>query len=65
MTPIDLTKVASKFKSGWIAIDKKTLKILIHARDFSSVVRKAEGEKNVVLMPASRDFSNIVPVVNE
>lgn len=60
MTPIDLTKIFSKFKSGWIAINQKTLKIVAHAKDFSSLIKKVKNKKEVVLIPASDDFSNIV-----
>lgn len=61
MTPIDLTKIASRFKSGWLAINQKNLKIVAHAKDFSSIIKKIDGKKEVVLIPASEDFSNIAP----
>lgn len=61
MTPIDLTQVASRFKSGWLAINQRTLKIVAHAKDFSSIIKKTEDKKEVVLIPASEDFSHIAP----
>lgn len=60
MTPINLTKIVSKYKSGWIAINKTNKNIIAHSRDFASLVKKVEKEKDVVLMPAAKDFSGIV-----
>lgn len=63
MTPIDLTKIASKYDKGWIAINKKTKKIVAFNKNFNTIIEKIKKNKNVILLPASRNFSNIVTLI--
>ena len=60
MTPINLTKIASKFKSGWVAVNKDNHKFIAHAKDFASIMKKVETNKNALVFPASRNYYGFV-----
>ncbi len=66
MTPIDLTKKLKKYKSGWVALDKKH-NVVAHAQTFSDIEKKVEGlptqagkNENVTLLPASANYFGFI-----
>lgn len=60
MTPIDLTQKLKKYKSGWVALDKK-YNVVAHAKTFADIEKKVKGKKaNVTLMAASENYFGFV-----
>jgi len=60
MSPIDLSKSLKKYKKGWVAIDKKTLKVVAQAVSFSEISEKIKDIKNIILIPASKNYYGFV-----
>jgi hypothetical protein len=50
MKTINLTKLTEKYKSGWIAVNKKA-KVITKAKNFESLSNKVNGKKNIYLLP--------------
>lgn len=46
MKPIDLTKLLSKFSSGWVALSSDYKKVIAHTSNFSLLIRKLEKVKD-------------------
>lgn len=63
MKLINLKKTLIKYKSGWVAIDKK-FKVVDHAPTFKALADKYRQKTNFVLMPASADYSGLVTRLN-
>lgn len=60
MTPIDLTKKLNKYKSGWVALDKK-YNVVAHTKTFADIEKIVRSKKlNVTLMAASDDYFGFV-----
>lgn len=60
MTAIDLTKKLKKYKTGWVALDKKH-NVVAHGKTFSEIEKKVQGKKeNVTLMPASSNYFGFI-----
>lgn len=56
MTPIDLTQKLKKYKSGWVALDRK-YNVVAHAKTFSDIEKKVKDQKaSVTLLPASGNY---------
>lgn len=59
MKPIDLTKALKPYKSGWVAINEKSL-VIAHAKTFEDITKKVIGAKKFFLMPASQNYFGFV-----
>lgn len=57
---MDLTKALKKYKSGWVAIDESTKKVVAHAKDFSAINKKISGKKNVFVMAAAKEYYGFI-----
>lgn len=63
MKTINLKKFLAQYQSGWVAINQK-LQIVAHAKNFKTIADKFIKRKDVVLMPASGDYSGLVTRFN-
>lgn len=61
MTAIDLTKKLKKYKTGWVALNKKH-NVVAHGKTYSDIEKKVAGTKkdDVVLMPASSNYFGFI-----
>ena len=59
MKPIDLTKQLSKYKTGWVALDKKK-KVIAHAETFDAIVKKVKKIEDALLVPAAENYFGFV-----
>lgn len=60
MKLLDLTRALKQHKSGWVAIDEKTNKVIAHAKNFELMNKKVKYNKNVFIMPASDNYFGLV-----
>ena len=60
MRLLDLTKTLKQYKSGWVAIDEKKNKVIAHSKDFESINKKVNSNKNVFIIPASNDYFGFI-----
>lgn len=60
MKILDLTKALKKYKSGWVAIDKKKQVVVAYARDFTSINKKVTKKSGVFIMPASQEYFGFI-----
>ncbi len=63
MKPINLTKTLKPYKSGWVAINKRH-KVVAHARSFKTITEKVKDEKNIFVMPASKNYFGLITCAN-
>ncbi len=59
MKTINLKKTLAKYKSGWVALNKQ-FKVVDHAKSFNLIADRVAKMKDIVLMPASNDYSGLV-----
>ncbi len=64
MKAIDLRQALKSYSRGWVAINKKNKKVVAHAETFALISKKVKGSKDVVLVPASKDYFGFVTSVN-
>ena len=60
MKSLDLIKALKQYKSGWVAVDENKQKVVAHAKDFSSINKKAYKKKSVFIMPASKEYFSFI-----
>lgn len=60
MKAVDLRKILKPYSEGWVAINKKTGKIIASAKNFALISEKAKDKKDVFLMPASKNYFGFV-----
>ena len=60
MNVIDLSKALKSYSEGWVAVDKKSNKVIAHAKTLSLISKKIKGIKNIFLVPASKDYFGFV-----
>lgn len=63
MRPIDLSKSLKNYTSGWVALDKKR-KVVASGKTFNAVINKVKEEKDVFLVPASKEYFGFVTTSN-
>lgn len=60
MTPVDLTQKLKKYKSGWVALDKKH-NIIAYGKTFSDIEKKVQGKKeSAILLPTSDNYFGFI-----
>lgn len=64
MKAIDLTKALKPYKKGWVAINQKDNKAVAHANTFEQISKKVEGQKDILLVPASKNYFGFVTLLN-
>lgn len=60
MSPIDLTKLLKKYKSGWVAVSNDYGRVIAHAEKFIELQKKVKNNKNVVVIQAFNNYYNYV-----
>ncbi len=55
MKPLDLNIPLSKYKTGWVALDKDK-KVVAHAETFESIIKKVKDSNDTLLVPASNNY---------
>lgn len=63
MTPIDLTKTLLPYKTGWVAINKNN-KVVAHAENFSTISEKVKNKKDILLIPASKNYFGFITLIH-
>lgn len=56
MNVVDLRQALNSYSEGWVAIDKKSNKVVAHAKTFTLISKKIKDVKNVFLVPASKSY---------
>lgn len=60
MSPIDLTNLLNKYKSGWVALKSDYTGVVAHANKFSDLQKKVKNKKNIVVVQAFGNYYNYV-----
>lgn len=60
MKTLDLVRALKQYKSGWVAIDEESSKVITHAKNFAQVTEKVKGQKNIFIMPATGEYFGFV-----
>lgn len=66
MKAVDLTKTLKPYKSGWVAINKTTNKVVAHAETFETISKRIEkaDAKNLLLVPASDRYFGFITLAH-
>lgn len=64
MKAVDLSKTLNPYTSGWVAVNKKTNKVVAHAKSFKQIAKKVEKTKDVLLIPASDKYFGFITRAN-
>lgn len=59
MQAVDLREALKNYSEGWVAIDKNN-KVVAHAKTFALISKKIEGLKDILLVPASKNYFGFV-----
>ena len=60
MKVLNFSQITKPYKSGWLAIDQKTPKVVAHAGTYQSIVKKIGKKKDIILLPASENYFGFV-----
>jgi len=60
MSPIDLTKLLKKYRSGWVAVSSDYSRVIAHAEKFIELQKKVKNRKDVVVIQTCKNFYNYV-----
>lgn len=60
MTPIDLTKLLQKYKSGWVAVKSDYSGVVAHSKKLIDLQKKVKNKKNIVVVQAFGNYYNYV-----
>lgn len=60
MSSIDLIKLLKPYSDGWVAIDEKHNKVVAHEKTFASISEKVKDMKDIILLPASKNYFGFV-----
>lgn len=60
MQAIDLRDALKNYTEGWIAVDKKTNTVVAHEKTFESISRRVKRIKDILLIPASKNYFGFV-----
>ena len=52
MSPINLTKLLKKYKSGWVAVSSDYSHVVAHAKKFIELQKIVKDRKDVVVIQA-------------
>ena len=64
MKAIDISKALKPYTKGWVAINIKSKKAVAHAKTFESICKKVINKKDILLVPASKNFFGFVTSIN-
>lgn len=57
--PINLSPVLKKYKSGWVAFDKK-YRFVAHAKSFKDIMKKTNENPEHILFPAAESYKRFI-----
>lgn len=60
MKAIDLRSALKSYSTGWVAINKKNRKVVAHAESLELLSEKIKGLKNILLVPASKNYFGFI-----
>lgn len=60
MSPIDLTKLLNKYRSGWVAVSSDYARVIAHAEKFIELQKMVKDKKDVVIIQAFNNYYNYV-----
>lgn len=60
MKAIDLRDALKPYTKGWVAINTKSNKVVAHADSFKTIAEEVKKLKNVLLVPASKNYFGFV-----
>lgn len=60
---VDLTKALSPYNYGWVAIDKN-FNVVSHAKDFATICKAIKKGRDLLLVPASKDYFGFITIIN-
>lgn len=60
MSPIDLTKILKKYKSGWVALTDDYHRVVAHSDKLIDLQKKVKNTKNIVIIQAFGNYYNFV-----
>lgn len=64
MKGIDLRKTLKPYTEGWVAVNKRNKKVVAHATTFALITQKIKNTKDIILIPASKDYFGFVTSLN-
>lgn len=64
MKAIDLRQTLKSYSQGWVAINKKSKKVVAKANTFASISEKVKESKNILLVPASKNYFGFITTIN-
>lgn len=60
MTPIDLTKLLKKYKSGWVAVSDDYSRVIAHTEKLIDLQKRIKNNPKVVVIQAFGNYYNFV-----
>lgn len=60
MSPINLTKLLKKYKSGWVAVSSDYDHVIAHSEKFIELQKKVKNKKNIIVIQAFKNYYNYV-----
>ncbi len=60
MSPINLTNLLKKYKSGWVAVSTDYSRVVAHAEKFIELQKIVKNRKGVVVIQAFDNYFNYV-----
>lgn len=60
MKAVNLIKLLKPYKSGWVAINTKSKKVVAHEKNFEKVSKRVKDSEDVLLVPASQKYFGFV-----
>ena len=64
MKAIDLRDALKPYRKGWVAINTKTNKVVAHADNFKTIAEKVKKLKNILFVPASKNYFGFVTSID-
>lgn len=60
MSPINLTKLLKKYKSGWVAVSSDYNRVVAHAEKFIELQKIVKNKKDVIVIQAFKNYYNYI-----
>lgn len=64
MKTLNLSTTLKAYKSGWVAVNKSRQTVVATAPTFTAICTKIKGKKNILLVPAAKNYFGFVTVTN-
>jgi hypothetical protein len=62
MNPNSLINILKPYKKGWIAINNKRKIVIAHSDTYDEIESKAQGKKDILLIPVSNNYFGFVTI---